>query len=158
MRCDLRPWEREAQRSVSKPSQETVERRKRGGKEELTMRKRVFDQRGVLDRGQIIKLEKLHAERPFHLWKGKSNVEGGVSLHLQVKHKAQLLQTKLHKRMSWLSWGRAELCINCIAVWMKRNLAPLSPYLVKERNTFFFGRNSFSTGLVKENKIIFFPS
>ena len=90
----------EAQRSVSKPSQETVERRKRGGKEELTMRKRVFDQRGVLDRGQIIKLEKLHAERPFHLLKGKSNVEGGVSLHLQVKHKAQLLQTKLHRRMS----------------------------------------------------------
>ena len=55
MRCDLRPWEREAQRSVSKPSQETVERRNRGGKEEekrrkggekeeLAMRKRVFDQ------------------------------------------------------------------------------------------------------------------
>ena len=45
----------EAQRSVSKPSQETVERRNRGGKEEekrrkggekeeLAKRKRVFDQ------------------------------------------------------------------------------------------------------------------
>ena len=91
----------------------------------------------MLDRGQIIKLEKQHAERPLHLFNVKSNVEGGGFTTPQSKTLSSTITDKIAQKNVLIELRKGGALHKLHSCLDEEELSP--PFLLLgQRKKYFF--------------------